>query len=82
LHQKGVIGRYEQNVQLTPDKSKGFMYIEVYPTMYGIMLYAAAHNKLENWRSFQHEIFESVNNIEKLKFYSHNLQELSKFHGL
>lgn len=51
-------------------------YASVTPTTYGIMLFAVAHNKIETWRNFGVELYESTSGIAPLSYFAESLEKL------
>jgi hypothetical protein len=75
LHAKGLIGDFQtgshklKNEQEVPN-------LKVSPTSLGVQLYAVAHNKLTEWRSFATVNFGEFDDIELPNFYGQNVQQL------
>jgi hypothetical protein len=80
LHRQGLIGQFKYETKLYG--SSGLPYVEVAPTTFGVMLYAIAHNKLDRWRSFPTESYESSAGILPLNFFAGSVDELSAAAGL
>ena len=53
-------------------------YVSVCPTIYGVLLYAAAHNKLDDWSNFNCQEFGKFDDITLPKHFAKNLDNLAK----
>ncbi len=57
-------------------------YASARPTTYGVLLYAAAHNRLEDWRSFDQQEFGEFDYLNPPKFFASTLNGLAKQAGM
>ena len=80
LHRQGLISNFKYDTVTVGGKS--LPYIEVTPTTFGLMLFAIAHNKLDAWRSFPKEAYDSATGIEPLRLSAPNLEKLKEMVGL
>lgn len=80
LSRLGLIGQYRHTKHVVVDKQ--MPYIDVSPTTFGVMLFAVAHNKLESWRSFGKEAYESAAGIKSLVFFASSFERLCEASGI
>lgn len=80
LHRQGLLNEYKTNIHTVGEK--GIPFVMGKPTTFGVLLYSAAHNNLENWRSFDRTDFGEFEDIRLPKFYADSLEDLSKQVGL
>lgn len=75
LLRQGLIQRYKVNVY---DLKNGtaLPYASVTPSTYGVLLYAAAHNRLGEWRSFSSNSFGNMEGIMVPKNHASSLEHL------
>ena len=80
LYRQGLISQYkyanegEGNVILP--------FVMVKPNTFGVMLYAAAHNKLDHWLKFPKFEFGDFEGIDSLKYCVDSLNALKKIDGI
>jgi hypothetical protein len=81
LHAKGLIGDFQtgshklKNGEQVPN-------LRVSPKSLGVQLFAVAHNRLSEWRKFAIINYGEFDDIESLKFYGQNIQELLDSAGI
>lgn len=80
LHRQGLVSQYKYETKQYG--STGVPYVEVVPTTFGVMLYAVAHIKLEAWRSFPSELYESSAGIAPLQHVAASIDRLAELAGL
>ena len=80
LHRQGLVSNFKYDTLVVGDKS--LPYVEITPTTFGVMLFAIAHNKLEHWRSFAQESYQSAAGIQPLHVSAPNLEKLKEIAGL
>lgn len=80
LHRQGLLHQYKTDVHVVADK--GLQYTSANPTTFGVLLYAAAHNRLDDWRSFDRIDLGTFGEIPVPSMYSSGLAELSEKVGL
>lgn len=80
LHRQGLVSNFKYETVTAGDKS--LPYVEITPTTFGVMLFAIAHNKLEQWRSFPNEAYESAAGIQPLQVSAPSLEKLKEIAGL
>lgn len=80
LHRLGLIQdfRYDNHVV----DGKNLPYASVTPTTFGVMLFAVAHNKMEGWRNFGAEAYESSSGIAPLMYFADSLEKLCVASGM
>jgi len=81
LHRQGLLYQYRYDYHKL-GKTRGFSYVSANPTTFGVLLYAAAHNKLDQWHSFPQEDFGNFPNIMLPTDYAATLDDLLKKVGL
>lgn len=74
LHRLGLIANFTYDNHTVGGDSMPF--VDVTPTTFGVMLFAVAHNKLDTWRSFSNELYESATGIRPIDVYAENLENL------
>lgn len=57
-------------------------YVEIAPTVFGVLLFAVAHNKLDTWRLFAKEVYESTTGIAGVRLSAASLEKLKEAAGL
>ena len=74
----GLISEFETNSEeINRDGQKQILfYNRIISNMFGIILYAAAHNQLEWWRAFGLRQFGEFRGVKPPKIYGRTLQEL------
>ena len=75
LWRQGLIFEYKTDLK-TVDKDFFLQYSMVKPTTFGVMLYAAAHNKMENWKKFTKLDFDDFEGVPPPKAYGTSFEEL------
>ena len=80
LWRNGLLHEYKTDTEVAGDKS--LPYAMAKPTSFGVMLYAAAHNRIDRWLKFPRIDFGSFDGIASLKVYSADLVALKKMAGL
>ncbi len=80
LHRLGLLSQFEYNSHTIGDKTMPFL--NVTPTTFGVMLFAVAHNKIETWREFGNESYESTAGIQPLGYFAENLEKLCNASGM
>ncbi|GGY12799.1 hypothetical protein GJV26_00210 [Massilia dura] len=80
LHRQGLVNRFSYKTHIFGNVAISL--VEVVPTTYGVMLFAAAHNKLDEWREFYAEEYISISDIEPLDFFGQSLEELKLAAGI
>lgn len=80
LHRQGLINQYKTNVHVVGDKA--LEYASANATTFGVLLYAVAHNRFADWRSFAQADFGSFPDITTPKLVAPGLKELSLLVGL
>jgi len=80
LNRLGLISTYKFDTFTVSENS--LPYVEVAPSIFGVMLFAVAHNQLETWNSFPTERYESTSGIQPLQFFAESLDKLKALAGL
>lgn len=80
LHRLGLVTQFSYENHVVGDLSMPF--VDVTPTTFGVMLFAVAHNRLDSWRSFNKESYESAADIRSLTFFAESLEKLCTASGL
>ena len=76
LFRRGLLSQYKMDN--TSTDGVPFYYISAHPTTYGILLYVAAHNQLEQWREFTDIEFGEFEHIDVPKNVASTLKELAR----
>ena len=78
LQRNGLISEFATDSRrLTRNGRESFLFFcRAKPTLFGITLYAAAHNQLEWWRAFGLRRFGELENVKPPKIYGRTLEEL------
>ena len=80
LMQKGLVNGWEVGTTRLkcPDQKHrvALNYLMVKPTLFGITLYAAAHNRLEWWQAFGLKGFGALHDVDPPRLYGGSLDEL------
>jgi hypothetical protein len=58
------------------DEKRIFPYTSVNPNTFGVLLYAAAHNRLDEWHTFDQQQFGDFPEVVLPTFYALSLEEL------
>ncbi len=74
LHRLGLVNQYKYDVHKVGDKVMPF--VDVTPTTFGVMLFAVAHNKIDSWRSFPKEQYQSAAGIKSVALFGESLEKL------
>jgi hypothetical protein len=80
LHRLGLISLFKYDGHTIGNKTMPF--VDVTPTTFGVMLFAVAHNKIDTWRAFSKEIYESTEGIQPLSLFADNLEKLCNACGM
>lgn len=80
LHRLGLVSQFAYNAHVVADKS--MPYVDAVPTTFGVMLFAVAHNKMDSWRNFNSDSYESANGIQPLTFFAETLEKLCTVSGM
>lgn len=80
LHRLGLIHQFKYDNHTIDNKV--MLFVDVKPTTYGVMLFAIAHNKIETWRDFHKEIYESTSGIQPLTYFAENFEKLCNDCGI
>jgi hypothetical protein len=81
LHRQGLLNQYLINTHPVSEKQL-LPYTSAHPTTFGVLLYAAAHNRLEEWRRFDRQDFGDFPDIALPIYYAPTLADLLKTVGL
>ena len=79
LFRNGLISEFGTNSEIFTiegGEERILFYVRIKPTIFGIILYAAAHNQLEGWQAFGLRQFGEFRGVEPPKIYGRTLQEL------
>lgn len=77
LHRQGLLGEYKVDFHKLGE-TESLPYAMVQPTTFGVLLYATAHNRLDDWRMFDHEDFGQFPDIALPKYFAPALKDLVK----
>lgn len=80
LHKESLIHRYKADQHVVGQKS--LPYVSVNPTTFGVLLYASAHNRVDNWRHMDCTAFGDFEGIGLPRCYAPSLKDLSVAAGL
>lgn len=80
LWRNGLLHEYKLNAVTSGDKD--LLYTMVKPTSFGVMLYAAGHNKLDRWLEFPRFNFGTFEGIAPLKSCAGDLASLQLLAGI
>jgi hypothetical protein len=80
LHRLGLLFSFKYDNYV--GEGKTLPYVQVSPTTFGVMLFAIAHNKLDSWRSYPQESYESAADIKPLSYSAETLDALCTFAGI
>ena len=76
LYRQGLLREYKTSSTVIEN---GYLkYMMARPTTFGILLYAAAHNKKINWRAYSHLDFSDFEDIPPPMVYATSLEALKK----
>jgi len=81
LLRHGVLTRYRTDAHTLSDKTV-IPYTSVAPNTFGILLYAAAHNRLDEWRTFDQKDFGNFPDVPLPTLYAPTLEDLLKKGGV
>ena len=81
LKHHGLIDRCENSSSIlsfsdNKKDDRALPYLVVTPTIFGVMLYAAAYNELEWWQAYGIRSYQDFDGIECPEFYASSLEEL------
>ena len=78
LHRNGLISEFafDRTTIIRDGREYALPFCRARPTLFGISLYAAAHNQLEWWQAFGLRRFGEFGDIEPPKIYGRTLEEL------
>jgi hypothetical protein len=77
LHRQGLLGEYKTDNHKI-DEKQSLPYAMVRPTTFGVLLYASAHNRLSEWRTFDTRDFGAFPDVELPQYFAASLEELQK----
>src|SRR4029079_18107577 len=80
LNRSGLISNY--NVNHVSKGDRVLLYCNATPTTFGILLYAAAHNRLDQWLRFYSALFGDFESIPPLSAFADSQEALFKMAGL
>lgn len=80
LYRLGLVSQFEYNIHVVQKMAMPF--VNVVPTTFGVMLFAVAHNKIDTWRNFSTENYETVSGIRPLSCFSESLEKLCTDTGI
>lgn len=80
LHRLGLIFQFKYDNHSINTQTMPF--VDVTPTTFGVMLFAVAHNKIDTWRDFNNESYESATDIRHLDYFAENLEKLCNACGM
>ena len=81
LEQQGLVGVWridDMTFRTAEGENRGVDCISVRSNMFGVMLYAAAHNMLHNWHAYGIRKFGDFGDVEPPDFYSSSKEEYLK----
>ena len=78
LFNHGLIHEYKTDVHVLSEGQKAIPYYMIRPTTLGVLLYAIAHNRLDEWQQFPKKEFGDFQDIVLPKVYAPSLDDLSK----
>lgn len=80
LYRLGLLSEYKYDYHVVGEHA--FSYVQISPTTFGVLLFAIAHNKIETWKNFQFENYESTAGILPVHFISDNLEKMCNVMGM
>lgn len=80
LLQQGLVSAYKTKTRLNIDGIPLY-YCKANPTTFGVLLYAAAHNRMSEWRAFTKIDFGNFESIPTPQFFGATLDELMQAHN-
>ena len=80
LHRLGLVFQFKYDNHVVGENAMPF--IDVTPTTFGVMLFAVAHNKIDTWRRFSNESYESAAGIRPLAYFAESLEKLCNTCGM
>lgn len=80
LHRMGLLWQYKTDHYTKNNRS--MPYFMVSPTVFGVLLYTAVHNKLEEWRAFNSVDFGTLDGLRTPKYASETKDGLAIAAGL
>ncbi len=76
LFRHGLLSQYKIDIKNIGGKVLG--YALAHPTTYGVLLYAAAHNRLDQWRLFPRQDFGIFDDVQPPQYFASTLADLAK----
>ena len=76
LYRHGLLSQYKTDRHFI--EGQVLPYASARPTTYGVLLYAAAHNRLEEWQIFSMQDFGVFEDIKRPQFFAQTLNDLDK----
>ena len=78
LHRNGLISEFafDRTTITREGREYALPYFRARPTLFGLTLYAAAHNELERWQAFGLRRFGEFGDVDPPKIYGRTLEEL------
>ena len=78
LQRSGLIAEFATHSKMLSSEGRDqlLFFCRTRPTMFGVMLYAAAHNQLEWWQAFGLRYFGEFQGVEPPEIYGRTLEEL------
>jgi hypothetical protein len=77
LLRQGLISEYKTDVHKLAE-ARFLPYAMVRPTTFGVLLYASAHNKQDEWRTFDQRDFGAFPDVDLPVFFAPSIDELQK----
>jgi hypothetical protein len=74
LHRQGLLYQYKTDAHVAGNK--GLFYSQASPTTFGVLLYAVAHNRFNDWGSFSGADFGAFEGIALPKHFASSLDQL------
>jgi hypothetical protein len=76
LNRQGLVSSFRYDTVTAGEKA--VPYVEIAPTVFGVMLFAVAHNKLDSWRAYAKESYESAAGIKPVQAAAPSLEKLNE----
>lgn len=80
LYRHGLLWEYATREEVVADEA--LPYTMAKPTTFGVLLYASAHNRYDEWRDFDHVDFGDFDGIQLPEYYCESLADLIERTGL
>ncbi len=80
LHRLGLLWEYKTDIRMFNRQALPYFFVR--PTSFGILLYAVAHNRLNEWRTFNSKAFGSLGEISMPKYFAETKDKLAAAVGL